>query len=239
MKALVAALMLLAAGSSCALETRSVTHRGLGGDGGTGPEGDAGVDDGGAGASGGTGGDGGHVEPECVPGTERSACDGRSCHPVLLVCTSMELESRDVCDTCYSDTNCANPAHRCVKMSYEETDHPDETVGFCLQPTNEEGADCAPPFVVVLSNRESLSGGKRESYCGLHEQLTTCEALRAFHAAAVCPSGRDDECPLGGICRPIAPRGNQTEFRCTYACVDAPECSSQSVSLECSGYCGG
>jgi len=234
----VGALLLLALGSSCALETRSLTHRGLAGDGGVGPGEDAAVHDGGATPDGGSG-DGGVVEPECTSGTERSACDGKSCHPELLICTSMDLESRGLCDRCYADSNCAEPNHRCVKMSHEGNAYPDETSGFCLQIAVEDGADCAPPFVVTLHDRQSMSGGQRESYCGLHQELTTCDAVRAFHSQAVCPTGRDDECQTGGLCRPLATQGNQTEFRCTYACIDSAECSSLSMNADCAGYCGG
>lgn len=154
----------------------------------------------------------------------------------------MELESRGPCDTCYSDSNCADPSHRCVRMDYAGSAHPDDMVGFCLQVTEEEGADCTPPFVVVVVEGESMSEGPTDSYCGIQELLTTCDAVRAFHAGAVCPTGRDDDCPVGGICRPITERGNQTEFRCTYACssINAPEeCSTQSTTIDCAGYCGG
>ena len=238
MEVRVIALVLLALGPGCALETRSVASRGLGGDGGWG----GGIDDGGAGgmgSAGGQGGSGGQVEPACTPQTERSACDAKSCHPVSLVCTSMELATRGPCDTCYSDSNCEAPNHRCVKMAYDGNAHPDGMTGFCLPLIEEEGADCSPPFVVVLHDQESMSGLPRQSYCGIQQALTTCEAVRAFHTAAVCPTGRDDDCPAGGICRPISTRGGQTGFRCTYACVDASECSTQSASVNCAGYCGG
>ncbi len=238
-------LMMLALSSGCAFETRSLASRGLVGDGGVGPAGAGGADgggqagNGGGGGRGGNGGHGGEVEPECTPGTERSACDNKSCHPVTLVCTSMELESRGPCDACYADSNCADPSHRCVKMSYAGSAYPESTTGFCLPLAEPEGANCTPPFVVVLQDRESMSGPPLQSYCGIQQALTTCDAVRAFHTAAVCPTGRDDQCPFGGICRAVTTQGNQTEFRCTYPCADSLECSTQSSTVSCAGYCGG
>lgn len=228
------ALLLFALSSGCAIETQSVGpgDRGLGGN-GPGPGiGDAGVD---AGES----VDAAVEEPECTPGTEKTACGGHSCHPKTLVCTSMELASRGICETCFADSNCAEPNHRCVKMNHAGDPYPDESTGFCLQLTAEGGADCAQPFIVTLDGREGMSGGKHQSYCGIHEELATCDAVRAFHNAEACPSGRDDECPAGGLCRGILTQANRTEYLCTYACVDVPECSSQWISVDCAGYCGG
>jgi hypothetical protein len=101
------------------------------------------------------------------------------------------------------------------------------------------GTGCPPPFVVPLVNRESPSGGKTQSYCGIHEKLTTCFAVRAFHDGQTCPSGRDDECPAGGLCRGLVTQGQKTEYACTYACVDVPECSTMAAKVNCAGFCGG
>lgn len=184
------------------------------------------------------------VEPTCTPGTERSSCPGTSCDPVTLTCTTMMLASRSTCETCFTDSNCAGVDHRCVWMTYQGEPFPDKRMGFCLQivvpvvAAADEYA-CEPPFVVPLVNRESPSGGKNQSYCGIHEKLTTCFALRAFHNGESCPTGRDDECPTGGLCRAIATNGSKTEYTCTYACTDVPECSSSAAKVNCAGFCGG
>jgi hypothetical protein len=225
------ALLLLALSLGCAIEQHSVGP-GLGGE-GPGP----GIGD--AGADAGDLVDAATEEPDCTPGTEKTACSGTSCHPVSLVCTSMELASRGICETCFADSNCAEPNHRCVKMNHAGEPYPDETMGFCLQLTTEEGTDCVQPFIVTLDDREGMSGDQRQSYCSIQEQLATCDAVRAFHNAEACPSGRDDECPAGGLCRGIVTQGNRTEYLCTYACVDVPECSSQWINVDCAGYCGG
>lgn len=226
--------MLLALSLGCAIEPHSLGpgDRGLGGEGPGPGSGDGGVDAGDL-------VDAAIEDPDCTPGTEKTACAGTSCHPVSLVCTSMEIASRGICETCFADSNCAEPNHRCVKMNHAREPYPDETMGFCLQLTTEEGADCVRPFIVTLDDREGMSGGQRQSYCGIHEELVTCDAVRAFHNAEACPGGRDDECPAGGLCRGIVTNGGKTEYRCTYACVGVPECSSQWINVECAGYCGG
>ena len=236
-RAIAMPVLVLALSLGCAFETHSLSPGGRGSDGGVlePGTGDAGVDDGGLNTT----PDAGIEEPECTAGTERTACPGTSCHPVWLVCTSMEVASRGICETCFADSNCAEPNHRCVMMTHAEKPYPDDTTGFCLQVTTEEGADCVQPFIVTLDGRKSMSGGQEQSYCGIHEELATCEAVHAFHSADACPSGRDDECPGGGLCRGIAAQGNRTEYRCTYACIDAPECSSQWINVACAGYCGG
>jgi hypothetical protein len=240
--------------SACALETESIdvgnrnlggmdggagghgSHGGTGGISGTGGIGGAG----GLGGAGGVGGSGGTIEPDCTPGTERTSCPGTSCHPELLVCTSMVIASRGTCESCFSDSNCAEADHRCVKMAYQGEPFPSEIFGFCLKLIDDEASeDCIPPFIVPLEERASMSGGSKQDYCGIDEALATCDAVRAFHSEVACPGGRDDECPDGGICRGVQANGNRTEYRCTYACEGTPECSGQWAEVSCAGYCGG
>lgn len=243
-KRLATALALSALCSACALQTESIDvgNRNLGGDAGAGGQGGHGGVGGSGGVAGmaGAGGSGGMPQPQCTPGTERSSCPGTSCHPELLVCTSMELASRGTCESCYADSNCAEPDHRCVKMWHLEEPFPSEISGFCLKVIqNEPADDCIPPFVFAVYQRSSISGGLSQDYCGIDESKTTCEAVRAFHSDLVCPSGRDDECPEGGICRAVQTLGNRTEYRCTYACEDVWECSDPWTQESCAGFCGG
>lgn len=182
------------------------------------------------------------IEPTCTPGTERSSCPGTSCDPATLSCTTMMLASRSTCETCFTDSNCAGADHRCVNMTHERKPFSDAQTGFCLrvsEPTTVTGDyACEPPFTVPLVNRTSRSGGKAQNYCGIQESLTTCFAVRAFHNGEACPSGRDDECPAGGLCRGIT-QGKRTEYACTYACIDASECSNTATKIACAGFCGG
>jgi hypothetical protein len=183
------------------------------------------------------------VEPACTPGTERSSCPGTSCDPMTLTCTTILLASRGTCETCFSDSNCASMEDRCVWMTYRGEPFPDKRMGFCLQVTEPVTVDgryvCEAPFTVPLVDRESPSGGKNQTYCGIHEKITTCFAVRAFHNQELCPGGRDDECPEGGLCRAIATNGKKTEFACTYACTEDTECSTPLSKVNCAGYCGG
>ncbi|MGB5696524.1 MAG: hypothetical protein WBM46_12780 [Polyangiales bacterium] len=253
---LVAPLLLLALSVGCAFEVQPVGpgNGGLNGDGLDPGAGDAGLDtmntpDAGidattpdvglkpVGPDGST--DPVVAEPTCTPGTERSSCPGTSCDPVTLTCTTLKLASRTTCETCFTDSNCAEPNHRCVWMTHYGEPFPDTKTGFCLQITEQKGADCPPPFVVPLLWRESLSGGNAQDYCGIQEKLTSCPAVRAFFGAELCPSGRDDECPQGGLCRGLVTQGQKTEYACTYACTDVPECSTASGKINCAGFCGG
>lgn len=182
-------------------------------------------------------------EPQCTPATEKTSCPGTSCHPKTLTCTALAVASRLSCESCFADSNCADPDHRCVKMTYYGETFPDELSGFCLQiaqPTTVDGGyDCAPPFAVPLLNRVSVSGGKSQDYCGLYEKLTSCPAVLAFQRELQCPNGRDDECPDGGLCRELVTSGKKTQYRCTHACDGDAECSDEWNKVECAGFCGG
>lgn len=257
-RALAAALLLVGASAGCAFETHSVGpgNGGLEGDGvedTTQPETtvpEMTVPDTGTPNTLSPAEPGGPIdvvvdEPTCTPATERSTCPGTSCDPVTLTCTTMMLASRSTCETCFTDSNCAIMDHRCVWMTYRGEPFPDERMGFCLKVNapvtidDDGGYVCEPPFTVPLVARESPSGGKNQSYCGIHEKITTCLAVRAFHNQELCPSGRDDDCPAGGLCRAIAINGKKTEFVCTYACTEDAECSSPASQVTCAGYCGG
>ena len=182
-------------------------------------------------------------EPDCTPETEKSSCPGTSCHPKTLTCTALGVASRNTCETCFSDSNCADPDHRCAKMTYYGAPFPDELTGFCLQIaqplTVDASYDCAPPLAVALLNRESVSGAKPQTFCGLYEKLASCPAVLAFQREMPCPNGRDDECPEGGLCREIKSNGKTTEYRCTHACVDDADCSSDTEKVACAAFCGG
>jgi len=182
-------------------------------------------------------------EPDCTPATEKTDCPGSSCHPKMQTCTSLGVATRGTCETCFSDSNCEASDHRCVKMTYYGEPFPDELTGFCLQitvPVTVDGAySCTPPLAIPLVNRVSISGGKNQAYCGLYEKLTSCPAVLAFQASETCPSGRDDECPEGGLCREFKASENKTEYRCTHACDGAVECSSDRTKVACAGFCGG
>jgi hypothetical protein len=116
------------------------------------------------------------------------------------------------------------------------------TTGYCLYP---DGSDsCARPFIYALPGpRESLSGAAAALYCGVNEDLTTCEAVHALLNDQSCEEKAD--CPKGGLCRDV---GDDT-MKCTYECTHGNQCLDQGTgSLAVCGdadgtaaekYCGG
>jgi hypothetical protein len=86
--------------------------------------------------------------------------------------------------------------------------------GYCLQNVT---AGCAQPFTIDILDRETLSGMGAQTYCGIREEFTTCEAVLAF--GEKCPS---DTCPEGGICRKV---GSLADKRCTYECDHDLQCN--------------
>jgi hypothetical protein len=183
-------------------------------------------------------------QPSCTPAAEQLDCPRTSCDPATLRCSSFKLASRLTCSTCVSDSDCADSDHRCVPMYYGGERFPDKSKGFCMRialpdPDELEEYECDEPFESVLFERQSLSGAKVANYCGVREDLTTCDAVRAFQNQALCPGGTDDECPDGGVCHQLG-NGNNAKFCCTYECTDNNECLDSYGSVSsCNGYCGG
>jgi hypothetical protein len=103
-------------------------------------------------------------------------------------------------------------------MRYDGVDRPG---GYCLADRDLAGG-CARPFSITLMERTSLSGRTGARYCGVNEELATCEAVRALLDDAMCPGGTDAECPQpSGLCREV---GGLMGNRCTYGCAVASEC---------------
>jgi len=239
--------LLLSLSSGCAFETHTVALGGaFDGDGGAGGAGAAGV--GGAGGADGIGGGLIVEQPECTPATERTDCPGTSCDPATMRCSLFKLASRPACWTCASDTDCVEPDQRCVVMYHDGDRFPDEETGFCLQVAIveydngvyefDEASTCAPPFMTPIVDRESLSGGRTQSYCGIREDLTTCYAVRAYANQEPCPIGLDEECPEGGICRTFGSGVNAANW-CTYECTADGQCPSLgNQPTYCGGFCG-
>ncbi|MBW1830534.1 MAG: hypothetical protein JRJ10_02365 [Deltaproteobacteria bacterium] len=84
------------------------------------------------------------------------------------------------------------------------------------------GDPCARPYLVPLLGRDSLSGLPVANYCGINEETGTCPAVLALLNDVGCPTGEDDECPTGGLCRDLA--GGLAEDRCTYLCTGPTQC---------------
>jgi len=161
---------------------------------------------------------------QCTPGTEDVDCGGKSCDPATFMCTGMKVGSLETCQECVADSECgengsASEAHRCVEMFYPVGERfPDSETGFCLKVF--APGECAQPYAIRISDRESLSGDPLESYCGINETLATCLAVRALKERLNERCSNGDDCPESGLCRDV---GGLPD-RCTYHCASVVEC---------------
>ena len=178
----------------------------------------------------------------CVQCTvaKESACAGNSCDPATKQCTATKVGTKDLCETCLADSECiggnqADPDARCVPMKIMGTLRPG---GFCLRRV---AKTCAQPYKIPLV-AVSLSAAPSETYCGINQDATRCEAVVDLTTnGAKCPDSQDTSCGCirdkngvcmgagqGGLCKTVGVDAN----RCTYACGGPEQCPS--------GYaCGG
>lgn len=227
--ALVVVFLTLA--SACVLESHPVGPDNRSLDGGVGGVGGSAGTGGAAGAGGivGTGGAGGSAG--IIGGTGGA---GGTTSPGSMA----------TCETCASDGDCTDSDHRCVEMSYKSLPYPNAETGFCLKVAFllSEGPppvyDCEAPYLTVLVDRSSLSGGQVESYCGIRENLTTCAAVRAHADAWPCAGVGDDSCPDGGFCDWVRTQSDGWKELCTYACDQASQCQGPGGEACSQGYCG-
>jgi len=123
-------------------------------------------------------------------------------------------------------------------MTFGETPR---ATGYCLYPTDQ--GLCEQPFALALPQaRESLSGAEPITYCGVNEQLATCEAVLALVDDTECET--DLNCPEGGICREVGELGLQCTYECAGAgaCPEAPAAGSTCGDADGTAaekYCGG
>ena len=177
---------------------------------------------------------------ECTPANEASDCLGTSCDPRTFACTETNVGSRETCEPCVADSECGEEGNRCVLMEYEGQPYPDPLTGFCLKSIELAGS-CTNPYRIVI-RRTSLSGAAADDYCGINEDLATCEAVRALLADEPCnPENGDSDCPQpSGLCRELP----GVLDRCTYLCGSVVECVTPGATCGSSGsggddYCGG
>jgi hypothetical protein len=180
---------------------------------------------------------------ECTPATEGVDCGETSCDPLTRECTETTVGSRETCETCVADSECGVEGNRCVPMTYDGLRYPNNESGFCLK-SIDLGGSCTNPYRIVIT-RTSLSGVAADDYCGINEDLTTCQAVRALLGDLACdPVNGDQDCPQpAGLCRELPGILN----RCTYLCSDVVECKSPPAPGSTCGasgsggdkYCGG
>jgi len=176
---------------------------------------------------------------QCAPATEAMDCGERSCDPATRACSDIVRGSRAECEACVSDSDCME-TFMCVPMQFGNVPL---RGGFCLRRSGPD--QCTQPFAFLLPDaRESLSGAVPAVYCGVNEDLTSCEAVQALVDNQGC--GDDFDCVApGGICRQVGAVG----LRCTYECAHGSQCleeaaGSASICGDANGtaeedYCGG
>ncbi len=177
----------------------------------------------------------------CVQCTaaDESACGANSCNPATKTCTQTARGSVGTCEPCLADSECvggdqADPDMRCVPMNFQGMAREG---GFCLRRTVKT---CTQPYKVPIT-AQSLSRAESESYCGIDQAVTRCEAvLDLIHSRACsdgldtscgCPRDTDGNCTApgsGGVCKTVGVDANQ----CTYPCDLDNRCPS---SLTCGG----
>ena len=180
---------------------------------------------------------------QCTPDTEAEDCSTTSCNPDGFTCTTTEVGSLGTCEECVADSECGEAGNRCVGMAYQDDPYPDLQTGFCLK-SIELGGSCTNPYRIVI-RRPSLSGVGPDDYCGINEDLATCQAVLALVADDPCnPEDEDQDCPQpSGLCRELPGMLNRCTYRCTSVveCVHAPApgstCGSSGPGND--DYCGG
>jgi hypothetical protein len=163
---------------------------------------------------------------ECTVDAE-SPCGGNVCDPQARRCTDRLLASRQICEPCIADSECAAD-HRCIPLQFGGVLR---TQAYCMKRL---ASGCARPYASAPIRRASRSGAPAEDYCGIDEQKTTCEAITGLLMDVECADGSDASCGRdGSACRTV----NGLAQRCTYACDAAAQCPP---AFACgSGYCGG
>jgi hypothetical protein len=158
---------------------------------------------------------------ECTVDTEDN-CGGKVCDLRESSCTQLDRGLKEPCEACEYDSECMTGdaaldarEYRCVAMNFNESSHG----SYCLELV---GAACAPPYGLRIEDVVSTSGAPADDYCGIDQQVTTCEAVRAISSA--CPSGSNDDCGAEGIddglCRTVGSLSN----RCTIPCSFGSQC---------------
>ncbi len=175
---------------------------------------------------------------ECKPLSEALDCGSTSCNPATFECTETVRGSRIVCESCVSDSDCGADL-ACVPMWFGDTPR---ATGYCLYPT--DPGPCEQPFAYSTPDaRESLSGAAATQYCGVNEELTTCEA--AWDLINNKPCEGDEDCStLGGLCRDVGNLGQRCTYECTFAAQCLPPGEEGSTCGDAGGnaeekYCGG
>ena len=176
----------------------------------------------------------------CVQCTiaKESNCAGKSCNPATKACTATAVGSVTTCMGCVADSECAggnqaDPEMRCVPMTFKGNARPG---GFCLRRSVKT---CGRPYSIGTTGK-SLSGAASETYCGIDQNSTRCEAVLDLVGSEPCMDGKDISCGCirdgsgncvgdgeGGLCKTVGVISN----RCTYACGISDDCPAGRLCL--------
>lgn len=162
----------------------------------------------------------------CTEDSEIVRCGGNACRPDFT-CGQHPRESRDVCQSCTSDAECA-AGRSCIVQSFGGA-----AVGsYCMLERPVGGCGDVDAAVLPYSSPVETTSvdGATGTFC-LLSATVTCEAV----ADRGLPCTADSECGVDGvsdgICRSIMPR------KCTYACASASDCASGVACLGVPAVC--
>ncbi|QQR91067.1 MAG: hypothetical protein IPJ88_04870 [Myxococcales bacterium] len=166
---------------------------------------------------------------ECTTEQEDDICGIYICVPSTNTCSdTIEQGSAGICQSCVSDTQCQMD-HNCIAMLFNEDPRDN---GYCLKLVS---AGCEKPWTADTITSASLSGAPENDYCGIKQNLTTCEAVLELVNENGCPNGTDEECGAeglsDGLCRDFGLALNQ----CTYPCDGVVQCKDGTACTN--GYC--
>ena len=179
---------------------------------------------------------------ECNAGDDSACGATETCDLVAFSCVGVGPGSVPNCEACTNDDQC-EADHRCIAMDFEQNPHG----YYCLE---EPTTSCSRPFGLLI-NRASINGAAATDYCGIEEDLATCEAVLALVHGWVCTGtdgmcsetvGTTEEAVPGALCEQVSGLADQ----CTYACGSVPECPGTGPGASCGtgsgnppGWCGG
>ena len=175
---------------------------------------------------------------QCTVSNE-SACSGNSCNPKTSECTATLRGSRKTCQSCMADSECGTNEGsvdtniRCIPMTFNGAAH--GTGGYCLQKAS---IGCTNPYKVNI-NAPSFSGVAVDDYCGINQNVTTCEALLDLFNSKACLLESDCGSGQGGLCKNFAAASAPPDLRCTIPCSSDANCLASAPGSSCSGTTGG
>lgn len=182
-----------------------------------------------------------------------------SCNPRLNECTQTVKRSVPRCGACVADSECqslaGNMVARCIPMTFGSTSAPRGS--YCLETV---ATGCEQPYgntLVMTITSGSVSGASVDAYCGIKQELVTCEAISDMQDATnsirctnpltnqpddtLCGCQRD---PLSGQCKDAGKGGLCREInganRCTIPCDGGSNCRGDYACTAKSApqYCG-